>query len=142
MIGLVSLIAATAIDPPPVHPKQETIFACELFHNEREASDGWVHQVDLRIVERTDGTWTIEGANRVPTVATAFPAQFGSVGRSLGLRWKDTSGVEKTAYISFTDIALPNGMKYFWFSFDRPSHWKTPGYGCQSDGDRAAGAGS
>jgi hypothetical protein len=146
MIALALLSTAAAFDPQTVQPqnaaKTETVFACEFFRNEREAADGWVHQVDLRVVERADGTWTVERANQAIAVATPFPAQFGSVGRSLGLRWKGTKGNENTAYISFSDAALPNGMKYFWLSFDRPSLWKAPGYGCQSEGDKAAGAGA
>jgi len=146
MIALAIVSVAAAFDPSPVQSqtatKSETIFACEYFDSDRQAADGWVHQVDLRIVERADGSWTVEGAIQPPAIATSFPAQSGSVGRSLGLRWQDTKGNKKTAYISFSDVVLPGGLKYFWLSFDRPSLWKAPGYGCQSEGDKAAGAGA
>jgi len=134
------ILAATvnAVQAAPVKASGE-VYACRYFRNEREAGDGWVSIVDMRIVERPDGTWTVEMANEPSAIATAFRAQFGSVGRSLGLRWQDKKGNTKTAYISFSDVAIPSGIKYFWLSFDRPSLWKTPGYGCQSQGDTSAG---
>ena len=145
MIALALVSIAATVNPPlraQSAANSETVFACELFHDERQAADGWVHQVDLRLAERANGSWTVEGADQALAIATAFPAQFGSVGRSLGLRWQDSNGNKKTAYISFSDVALPNGMKYFWLSFDRPSLWKTPGYGCQSQGDGKTGGGA
>jgi len=134
-------VAATAVDPAPVQAaKPETVFACEFFRTEREASDGWVHHVDVRIVQRSDGLWTIETAEHALTTAKPFRVQFGSVGRSLGLRWKDSNGSDKTAYILFSDQALSKGIEYFWLSFGHPSLWKTPGYGCMSDDARGARA--
>ena len=136
MITLAFVSAVTIAQPATIQPaaKSETTFGCEYFKTDREAADKWVHQVDLRIVERADGTWTIELDKYATAVATPFPAQFGSVGRSLGLRWRSARGHEKTAYISFSDAKLPDGMQIFWFNYDRPSLWKTPGYFCQSTG--------
>ena len=143
MITLAFMSAAAVIQPVTTQSatKSETVFGCEYFKTDREAADGWVHQVDLRIVERADGTWTVEDGKVAPATATQFPAQFGSVGRSLGLRWKNARGHQKTAYISFSDAKLPDGMEVFWLNFDRPSLWKAPGYFCQSMGrDPAEGA--
>jgi hypothetical protein len=143
---IVALVSAAVTFAPGVVQSQgaskpETVFACEYFQTDRQAADGWVHQVDLRIVERSDGRWTVEGAKQPTAVATTFPAEFGSVGRSVGLRWRDTKGKQETAYISFSDAALPDGMQAFWLSFDRPSLWKAPGYLCQSEG-KTTGASS
>ena len=143
MITLAFVSAAAAIQPRTTQSatKSETIFGCEYFKTDREAADGWVHQVDLRIVERGDGTWTVEDGKEAPAIATPFPAKIGSVGRSLGLRWKNARVRQKTAYISFSDAKLPDGMQVFWLNFDRPSLWKAPGYFCQSMGDDPAEAG-
>jgi len=137
---LAFVAAAAAIQPVTTQSatKSETIFGCEYFKTDREAADGWVHQVDIRMVERADATWTVERGKEAPIIATPFPAQFGSVGHSVSLRWKDARGHQRTAYISFSDAKLPDGMQVFWLNFDRPSLWKAPGYFCQSMGDDPA----
>ena len=132
---ILRLVSAAAIIQPLITQsttQSAKIFGCEYFSSDRDAADGWVHQVDLRIVERADSMWTVDGGQEPPAIATPFPVQFGRVGRSLGLHWKSTTGNHKTAYISFSDVKLPDGMQVFWFTFDRPSPWRAPGYLCQS----------
>ncbi len=138
MIALALLTAAPVQD----HSASDTVFACQFFRTDQEASDGTVHSVDIRVVRRADSTWTIQRQNESAVNATSFPAEFGSIGRSTGLRWLDANGKTKTAYISFSDMKLPGSKEYFWMNFDKPSLWKAPGYGCESDGLQGTGAGA
>jgi hypothetical protein len=139
VIGLL-LLAMSAVAHEPAASAPESVFACQYFRNDAEASDGSVHTVDLRVAKRTDGTWTLQRQNDAVVIATEFPADFGSIGGSVGLRWEDGKGKRKTAYISYSDIVAPAGKKYFWLSFDHPSLWQAPGFGCESQGDAAGGA--
>ena len=110
----------------------DTVFACQYFHTDREASDGSVHVVDLRAVRHADKTWTLEWANKSAVVAKSFPANFGSIGGSVGLEWQDAKGNPQKAFLAFGDVIDGSGKEYFWLNLKRPSLWQTPGYGCES----------
>jgi hypothetical protein len=133
MIALV-LTAGIGLSVAAQSQTTDTVFACQYFRTEREASDGDVHVVDLRAVRHADATWTLEWADKPPVSAISFPSEFGSVGGSVGLRWRDVKGKEMKAYISFSDIGNDNGKQYFWLNLKRPSLWQPPGFGCESQG--------
>jgi len=118
----------------------DTVFACQYFRNQQEAGDGWVHVVDLRIVRRSNYQWALERANQRPVIATTFRAKLENAGGSLGLRWQDSKGKTKVAFIRFSDVGEPDRLEYFWLGFDRASVW--PGYGCQSLDKDLSGAGA
>lgn len=75
MITFAFVSAAAVIQPVTTNSaiRSETIFGCEYFNTDRDAADGWVHHVDLRMVERADGTWTVEEvARRRPQLRRRF----------------------------------------------------------------------
>jgi hypothetical protein len=141
LLAVASVGLRTAADAPKA-PSSDVVFACQFFRNDSEAQDGVVGFVDIRVLKRADGTWTLERNDEPLVTATPFLAYFGSVGRSLGLRWQDKRGKVRTAFLSYLDVVLPAGKEYFWPSFDRPSLWRTPGYGCESQSMDQAGAGA
>jgi len=141
MIDLLLLATATAFQPQ-ASSESDTVFACQYFRNDDEASDIWVHQVDLRVVDRGDGRWTIERPNQVEANAISYPTDLGSAGRSFELRWRDASGTTNTAYMSYPKADLPHSIRYFWLTFDKSSPFKAPGYGCQSAGNDVTGGAS
>lgn len=134
MIGL-PLLAGMAVDTAAVQPSNsDAVFACQYF--QPEPSDDWVHVVDMRAVKHADASWTLERPSHRAVTAKSFDARHGSLESFLTLRWQENRR-EKRAYLSFANIALPDGIRLFRLNFDQPPPWKAPGYICQSDGKGA-----
>jgi hypothetical protein len=118
-------------------PEQNISYACRFVRSERDNPDPRVH-ADLRMMRHglsQTSRWTLTWPDHPEVIATGFAAEFGSVGGSQGLRWKE-NGVEKRAYISFSDLRPADGSSAFWMSMNRPSSWQGRGYVCQSEPPR------
>jgi hypothetical protein len=129
------LVTATArADTIQESPEQSITYACSFVRNPRDNPDPRAH-ADLRMIRHglsQTSQWTLTWPDRPEVNATGFAAEFGSVGGSQGLRW-DENGAEKRAYISFSDLRLPDGSSALWMSMNRPSLWQGHGYVCQSE---------
>ena len=81
---------------------------------------------------RQDGSWTVIWSGKAPVKAETFPANFGSVGGSVALRWTEPDGKKQTAFVSYSDQVLANGTKAAWLGLGKPSLWQAPGYLCST----------
>jgi hypothetical protein len=54
-------------------------------------------------------TLTIFWPEQAPIKAKSFPADLGSIGGSLGIKWREPKGQAMTAYLSFSDIITGYG---------------------------------
>jgi hypothetical protein len=116
---------------------QETSYMCWRVRGDGDEVDE-SRPADLRMVrhgQSETAQWTLAWPGRPDITATGFPAEFGSVGGSQGLRWQE-NGADKTAYISFSDLQLANGATALWMSMDRPSLWQGRGIICRSQPSR------
>jgi len=155
MIGARTLVASTLMAVlasqsrayealPAASGSESRVFLCQHFRTMHDAERGTV-RADLTIVQSgslhdATGQWTAQWPGQSPIAATPFPASFGSVGGSVGLRLQDANGRPREAYISFSDIHAETGKVYFWLNLDRPSLWQPPGYGCESQATEPPGA--
>ena len=78
------------------------------------------------------GSWTINWPGKAPINAEIFPAEFGSMGGSVALRWTEIGGKKQSAFISYSDSVLANGTKAAWLGLGKPSLWHAPGYLCST----------
>ena len=136
MVGALALLVTAIVpaDAPQGAPEQSISYACSFVRSQRDNPDPRV-RADLRMMRHgraETSQWTLTWPDRPEVTATGFAAEFGSVGGSQGLRWEE-GGAEKRAYISFSDLTLPDGSSAFWMSMNRPSLWGGRGYICQSE---------
>lgn len=132
--ALTLLVAGAALAGAQESAPQDIAYACSITRGDNDEVDPRRH-ADFRMVRHgpsPTAQWTIVRAGQLEINAAGFEAEFGSVGGSQGLRWRE-SGTEKTAYISFSDIRLADGSSSFWMSMDRPSLWQGAGIVCQSE---------
>ncbi|MGQ0590487.1 MAG: hypothetical protein ACT4N8_13320 [Sphingosinicella sp.] len=124
-------MGGAALQAPLQRPDRPDVFACSFV---RSANDEPGSVVDLRVERRSDAAgerWRLDWAEGRSAEARPFEAEFGSVGGSSGIEWTE-NGETKRAYISYSDISLPNGQIAMFLSLDRPSLWQPPGYVCQT----------
>jgi NADH-quinone oxidoreductase subunit H len=111
---------------------QNDVFACAFVRRSSEEPKSFV---DLRAERISDGQgerWRLDWADGRSASADTFAVNFGSVGGSTGLRWVNQDGATKQAFVSYSDLALPDGQKAMFLSLDKPSLWQPPGYICQT----------
>jgi hypothetical protein len=82
--------------------------------------------------ETSSETWLLQWSGKPEYDALAFEYNFGR-GGSNGLQWKDESDKLNRGFILHSDIVAKNGSRGLWFTLDRPSLWRAPGYGCETD---------
>ena len=133
MIALV-LIANTMLAAPiqDVNTSKD-VFACSYMKDEKSDPDS--HIVDLRAERRatSDGDiWQLDFADGSSVQGRAFDASFGSIGGGTGIEWRDKDNKTRRAFVSYSDIRLPNGQKAMFLSLNKPSLWQSPGYVCQT----------
>jgi len=132
--GLAMTSNGSAQTPSGSDPSATThdVFACAFVASE---SDEPGSIVDLRAERTTNGqteTWRLDWADGRSADGVAFDAKFGSVGGSTGVQWSDARGRTKKAFISYSDMVLPEGQRAMFLSLDKPSLWQPPGYVCQT----------
>ncbi len=109
------------------------VFACAYVATANDDPDR--HIVDLRAerwVSASGEHWQLDWTKGASVQADAFSAEFGSIGGSTGISWTDQNGAKKRAFVSYSDIVLPDGQKAMFLSIDKPSLWQPPGYFCST----------
>ena len=131
-IFFAALVLSASAEPAPA--MDPNIYYCSFMATNKDENTA----VDLVMIrhpktETSGETWVLRWADEPESDALAFDIDFGSHGGSKGLQWKNEANELKRGFISFSDLIAKSGSLGLWFGLNKPSLWRAPGYGCETD---------